>query len=79
MKLNSELIKEWVLFNAQVVKTKLNIEHDNKHKQNPLPYLKSWITMNALQAAPQEQEMGQYLIGGITNDLENLSDIDLDF
>ena len=77
--INAELIKEWVLFNAQVVKTKLNIEHDNKHKQNPLPYLKSWITMNALQAAPQEQEMGQYLIGGITNDLENLSDIDLDF
>ena len=41
--------------------------------------MKGWLTMNALQAAPQEQELGQYLVGSITNDLESLQNIDLDF
>ena len=74
---NAELIKEWVLFNAQIVKNELGISHDNKYKHNPLPYLKNWLTMNSMQAAPQEQsDMGQYLIGSINNDLE---EIDVDF
>lgn len=77
--INANLIKEWVLFNAQIVKTELGLEHDNKYKTNPLPFMKGWLTMNALQAAPQEQELGQYLVGSITNDLESLQNIDLDF
>ena len=77
--INADLIKEWVLFNAQIVKTELGLEHDNKYRTNPLPFMKGWLTMNALQAAPQEQELGQYLVGSITNDLESLQNIDLDF
>lgn len=76
--LTPDLLKEWALFNAQVVKKELGLPIDSKHKQNPLPFLNNYLTMNKLQSAPQEQELGQYLVGGINNDLENL-DVDLDF
>ena len=71
-------VKEWVLFNYQVVKKVLGYPLDNKYKQNPLPFINNYLTMNKLQSAPQEQEIGQYLVGAIDNDLDNL-DIDLDF
>lgn len=74
----AESVKEWVLFNYQVVKKVLGYPVDGKHKQNPLPFINNYLTMNKLQSAPQEQEIGQYLVGAIDNDTDNL-DIDLEF
>lgn len=77
--LTPELLKEWAMFNAQIVKDNLGLKHDGKHKVNPLPFLKGWISSNTTQVANQEQNDGvQYLIGGISNDTDDV-DIDLDF
>lgn len=76
--ITADSIKEWVLFNYQIVKKNLGLPVDNKYKSNPIPFINSWISSNAYQSAPQEQEIGQYLVGAITDDIDGAT-FDLDF
>ena len=50
-------------------------------KSNPLPWMRSWVTSDAVQPAPQETELSSYLVGQIDSsvDVEELGDFDGDF
>lgn len=75
---NANLIKDWVTFNVQIVKHELRLPYEKKIKQNPLPWITQWMSQNNLQASPMEQDIGQYKIGGISDDIGDM-EIDMDF
>ena len=76
---NSDIVKNWVLYNARNVSDFLNIETDIKMpKTNPMPSLEKWLDMNKNQAAAQEQDKGDYKVGIIQRDDEN-NIFDIDF
>lgn len=74
-----EAIKEWVQFNSNVVRKTLGLDIDKRYKKNPLPWIEGYLSSNTYQSAPQEVELGQYLVGGLTDDLDTLDNVDLDF
>ena len=67
---NSNIVKQWVLFNAKDVANFLELETEYKFpKNNPMPHLEMWLNMNKQQAAPQEQDIVAYKVGVSIDDL----------
>ncbi|MBP9792343.1 MAG: ribonucleotide-diphosphate reductase subunit beta [Rickettsiales bacterium] len=76
---NSDIVKQWVLFNAKDVAHFLNLQTEYKFpKTNPMPHLEMWLNMNKQQAAPQEQDVVAYKVGIVMDNIGN-SKIDVDF
>lgn len=75
---NADFLKKWVLFCGKDPVTFLGLEHPfgKLPKENPMPHLEKWIDMNKLQAAPMEQDHGQYKVGVVVDDSagENFDD-----
>ena len=48
-------------------------------KQNPIPWINTWLSSDNVQVAPQEVEISSYLVGQISNDVEDedLGDFEL--
>lgn len=67
---NADLLKKWVLFCGKDPVTFLGLKHPfgKLPKENPMPHLEKWIDMNKLQAAPMEQDHGQYKVGVVVDD-----------
>ena len=67
---NADFLKKWVLFCGKDPVTFLGLEHPfgKLPKENPMPHLEKWIDMNKLQAAPMEQDHGQYKVGVVVDD-----------
>jgi PHIKZ305 len=66
---NAKQIKQFVLFAVRDVATFAGLESAHKlPKENPMPFLVKWMDMSAMQAAPQEQDHGQYKFNTVTND-----------
>lgn len=64
--LTKELVKDWILFNANDVYAFLNIDNDFKLvEKNPLGYMNDWLDINNNQPSPQEEKTGNYLLGGM--------------
>ena len=74
---NKELIKEWVLFNAKDVHRFIGFTKEEASfsypRLNPMPFLEDWFNMNAIQAAPQEQDVPAYKVNVIENDDEDIT------
>lgn len=73
-----ELLKSWVLYNAGDVYNffRFKTEHEIP-KKIPLGFMVDWMNINAIQAAPQEEKTGAYMLGMITNDAGN-EEIEID-
>lgn len=72
---NARQIKQFVLFAVRDVATFMGLE--SKHelpKENPMPFLVKWMDMSVMQAAPQEQDHGQYKFNTVAKD-----DVDVEF
>lgn len=66
---NAKQIKQFVLFAVRDVATFAGLESTHKlPKENPMPFLVKWMDMSVMQAAPQEQDHGQYKFNTVTND-----------
>jgi ribonucleoside-diphosphate reductase beta chain len=64
---DAELMKKWVLFNSKEVYDFFSIRSEHVFPtKNPLPYMDEWMNINAIQASPQEDRDGAYMVGGIT-------------
>ena len=76
--LNNQSLKDWVLFGTTNVCEFLNIPSEYKLvNKNPLGYMNDWIDINASQGSPQEQQLGNYLLGGLKNNtIGKVYDID---
>ncbi len=73
------LLKGWVLYNAKDVLDYFNIEHEyDIPTKNPIPFIEDWIDINRIQASPQEEKNGQYMLGMVVDDLaDDVIDVDL--
>lgn len=63
-------IRDFVLYSATDVYRFLGIESPFETvTENPLPYMNKWATIDDNQASPQEESVGNYLLGGYINDM----------
>lgn len=75
--LNPVLLKEWVLYNAQVIYKEFGLESEHVAiGENPLPWMNSWIDIDKTQNANQEATANNYILNAVKDDL---GDEQLDF
>lgn len=78
--LNKQLLQDYTMYMANPIYKfmglpfALSMVH-TVPKQNPLPYMDSYIDSSKMQAAPQEIQLTGYNVGSISDD--NLDDLDL--
>lgn len=73
-------IKEFVIYSATEVYKFLNIKNPYGDIYiNPLPYMNKWIVIDDNQPSPQEESVGNYLLGGFVDDSGTMPSIALDF
>lgn len=67
--LNGRMLNNWSIYSAGDVYDTLEIIPDpdfEMPKSNPLPFMEKWIDISKTQAAPQEQQNGQYKVNVLT-------------
>lgn len=69
--LTPELVKDWVRFNVQMLKQSMDLPFEIKVKENPLPWMNNWLSLNKFQNAPQEIEKSDYAVGAMKDDLDD--------
>lgn len=67
--LNANILKEYVEFIAGRRMKAIGLDSPYDVKSNPLPWTLDWISGRRVQVAPQEQEITDYIIGGIKQDI----------
>lgn len=76
---NAQVVKNFVLFNAKDVYNFLGIESEHKFpKNNPMPHIDDWISINRVQAAPQEENSAMYKVNSIVRD-DSSTTFEVDF
>jgi len=72
MGLNTQILQQYVEYIVGKRMKNLGIKHDFATK-NPLSWTDKYLKSSDNQIAPQEQELTQYIIGGIKNDITDTS------
>ena len=67
--LNATMLSEYVEFITNVRLRAIGMRSIFAQKENPFPWINSWLNSDAVQVAPQETEITSYLVGQINNDL----------
>lgn len=68
-KIKKAKIREFVIYSASEVYSFLSIPSPYETiKDNPLPYMNKWIVIDSNQSSPQEESVGNYLLGGFIDD-----------
>ena len=70
--LNAKLLQKYVEWTANRRMKSIGMKpiFDVPANNNPLPWTQHWLSSKGLQVAPQETEVESYVIGGITQDVE---------
>ena len=70
--LNAKLLQKYVEWtaNRRMKSIGLKPTFDAPLSNNPLPWTEHWLSSKGLQVAPQETEVESYVIGGISQDVE---------
>ena len=70
--LNAKLLQKYVEWTANRRMKSIGLKpiFDVPLNNNPLPWTEHWLSSKGLQVAPQETEVESYVIGGITQDVE---------
>lgn len=62
-----DMVLDWVQFSGHAFCEAVGIKNQFKVvKKNPLLFIENWIDLNKNQPAPQEEAVGNYLLGGFT-------------
>lgn len=70
--LNDVLLKDYVDFiGAQRMRSVGLVPDFKPPTSNPLPWMNSWINSGTTQVAPQEVEITSYVVGGVSQDVDN--------
>ena len=77
--LNAEILGEFVEYTAANAAEMIGLDLGLEARENPLPWMQSWLVSTNVQVAPQETEISSYLVGQIdaSVDDDDLDDIDL--
>lgn len=68
--LNENILSQFVDFKVNERLTALGLEPLTELVDNPLPWMRQWVTSNETNVAPQETELSSYLVGAIDNKVE---------
>lgn len=75
--LNSELSKQWVYYNSAPIYRRLKFKADFKTpKQNPLPWMDTWLNPDKIQAAAQEIQRTDYKLNTANKDFDDNTEFD---
>ncbi len=77
--LNKDILGQYVEYITNQRMTAIGFDAPFSIKQNPLPWINSWLNSDNVQVAPQEVEVSSYLVGQIDSDVqsEDFSDFSL--
>ena len=75
IRLNAPILSDYVEYITNVRMKALGLDEIFPSRQNPLPWINSWLVSDNVQVAPQESEISSYLVGQIDNDVDT-SDFD---
>lgn len=77
--LNKDILCQYVEYITNQRLAAIGLDSIFPTKQNPLPWINSWLVSDNVQVAPQEAEISSYLVGAIDSELslEDFSDIEL--
>lgn len=68
--LNSNLLTDWVRYNAQEVYDEVGVKFDwNRITVNPLPWMDNWIDIDKTQNAMQEADGNNYALNVVKDDV----------
>jgi ribonucleoside-diphosphate reductase beta chain len=67
--LNARILGDYVEYITNVRMKALGLNEIFPPRQNPLPWMNSWLVSDNVQVAPQEAEISSYLVGQIDNDV----------
>lgn len=73
--LNKTILSQYVDYITDLRMQTVGLEPHFNQKENPVPWIDSWLSSDNVQVAPQETEISSYLVGQIDN---SVSDDDLD-
>jgi ribonucleoside-diphosphate reductase beta chain len=77
--LNSEMLRQWMLFCAKDVYKFFDLDSNEKlPKNNPLRFIENWLDISKIQPSPQEQDNAQYKVGIMKQDDAD-AEFDIDF
>ena len=69
--LNRDILGQYVEYITNQRMAAAGFEPAFAIKQNPLPWINSWLNSDNVQVAPQEVEVSSYLVGQIDSDVES--------
>ena len=77
--LNKDILGQYVEYITNQRMAAVGFEPAFPVRQNPLPWMNSWLNSDHVQVAPQEVEVSSYLVGQIDNEVqsEDFSDFSL--
>ena len=77
--LNKDILGQYVEYITNQRMLTIGFDAPFSIRQNPLPWMSSWLNSDTVQVAPQEVEVSSYLVGQIDSDLqsEDFSDFSL--
>lgn len=72
--IRKQSVRNFVLYSATEVYSFYGIENPfTEVKEMPLPYMNKWIVIDSNQSSPQEESVGNYLLGGFVDDSQEVN------
>jgi ribonucleoside-diphosphate reductase beta chain len=78
--LNRDILVQYVEYITNIRMNAVGLKTAFPHaKNNPIPWINTWLSSDTVQVAPQEVELSSYLIGQINSDVsgDDLNDFEL--
>ena len=69
--LNQDILSQYVEYITNQRMAAVGFEPAFPSRQNPLPWMNSWLNSDNVQVAPQEVEVSSYLVGQIDNEVQS--------
>lgn len=69
--LNKDILCQYIEYITNIRMKSIGLKSPFKVKNNPIPWINSWLTSDNVQVAPQEVEVSSYLVGQIDSKLND--------
>jgi ribonucleoside-diphosphate reductase beta chain len=69
--LNKQILSNYIEYIANNRMQAIKLKPIFDQKENPIPWISSWLASDSVQVAPQETEISSYLVGAIDNNVDS--------
>lgn len=71
--LNADILCQYIEYIANQRMSAIGFDQPFAQRENPLPWMNSYLNSDNVQVAPQETEISNYLVGQIDSDMEGVN------